>query len=165
MLPQPLHPAVVHFPIVLTLLMPLVAAGAWLAVRRGARPARMWALVAGTALLLFASTFVAQRTGEAEEEVVERVVPESAIGQHEESAERYLIATGVFVLLAAIGLAPGRLGRAGRVAGLAGAVALIPLAWSVGHSGGELVYQHGAASAYVTSGAPAATARAEHEER
>ena len=161
MLPQPLHPAIVHFPIVLTLLMPLVAAGAWLAVRRGARPARTWVLVAGTAAFLFASTWVAVRTGDTEEEVVARAVPESAIERHEEGAERYLIATGAFVLLATLGLARGGLGRAARVAGLAGALALVPLAWSVGHSGGALVYEHGAASAYVTNGDPASP-RTEH---
>ncbi len=154
MLPQPLHPAVVHFPIVLTLLLPVVAAGAWLAVRRGARPGRAWALVAGTAALLFASTWGAVRTGESEEEVVEGVVAESVIGQHEEGAERYLFATGAFALLALAGLARGRVGRAGRIAGLAGALVLVPLAWSVGHSGGELVYRHGAASAYVTGDTP-----------
>lgn len=35
MLPQPLHPAVVHFPIVLAVLLPVVTLAGILAVRRG----------------------------------------------------------------------------------------------------------------------------------
>ena len=37
MLPDPLHPAVIHFPIVLMVLLPLVAAWALWTIRRGAR--------------------------------------------------------------------------------------------------------------------------------
>jgi hypothetical protein len=41
------------------------------------------------------------------------------------------------------------IGRAGRVTAALGAVALVVTAANVGHSGGELVYRHGAASAYA----------------
>ena len=40
MLPEPLHPAIVHFPIVLTFLAPLAAGAALWAGRRGVRPSR-----------------------------------------------------------------------------------------------------------------------------
>ena len=51
MLPDPLHPAVVHFPIVLMVLLPFVAASALWAIRRGARPVRAWAVPVGAAAL------------------------------------------------------------------------------------------------------------------
>jgi len=44
MLPNPLHPAVVHFPIVLALLLPIFAIGALWTIRRGARPRRAWGI-------------------------------------------------------------------------------------------------------------------------
>lgn len=44
MLPNPLHPAVVHFPIVLAVLLPLFVIGALWAIRRGAAPLRAWSL-------------------------------------------------------------------------------------------------------------------------
>ena len=43
MLPNPMHPAVVHFPVVLAFLLPLFVAGALLAIRRGANARRAWA--------------------------------------------------------------------------------------------------------------------------
>ncbi|MCI0433560.1 MAG: hypothetical protein L0271_07915 [Gemmatimonadetes bacterium] len=130
-------------------LLPVIALAAWIAVNRGARPTRAWAFVAVTAALLFASSWVAVRTGESGEEVVEEVVPATALEEHEESAERFLIATGAFTVLAALGLVGGHPGRYVRIAALIGAVALVPLGWLTGHSGGALVYEHGAASAFV----------------
>ena len=52
MLPNPLHPAVVHFPIVLAVLMPLFVIGALWAIRRGAAPLRAWSLPLAPAGLL-----------------------------------------------------------------------------------------------------------------
>ena len=43
MLPDPLHPAVVHLPIALAVLTPLLALLTLLACRRGVLPARAWA--------------------------------------------------------------------------------------------------------------------------
>src|SRR6185437_512774 len=50
MLPNPLHPAVVHFPVVLAFLLPLFVGGAIWAIRRGANPRRAWLVpLAGSA--------------------------------------------------------------------------------------------------------------------
>ena len=53
----------------------------------------------------------------------------------------------------------GRPGVVARALGTAGAAAFVALAVSVGHSGGKLVYEHGAAGAYTSAnartGAPA----------
>lgn len=156
MLPEPLHPAIVHFPLVLVVLVPLFALGALVAIRRGSDSVNAWGLVVGLAALLVVSSFAALRTGEAQEDRVEDVVSERVIHEHEEAGERFLwIAAGIFLLTAG-GLAPGRVGGAARGAATVGMLAALAFGLQVGRSGGELVYTHGAARAYVTEGADAA---------
>ena len=162
MLPEPLHPAVVHFPIVLLFLLPLAAVAALWALRRGARPARAWTVPVATAAALALSSWVAVETGEGEEDKVESVVAESSLHQHEESAERFLALSGALLLVTAAGLLPGAAGRAARFGATAGAFGLVTLGIQVGHSGGDLVYRDGAASAY-TSAAPAGSLAAERK--
>jgi len=149
MLPDPLHPAVVHLPIALALLVPLVALAALLAVRSGWLPARSWAFVVGLQACLVASAWLAIETGENEEERVEQVVAERHIEAHEERAERLLWASVIAGLVGAAGLAPGRAGALARPFAFALSLAGVAFAVQVGESGGELVYRHGAASAYA----------------
>jgi len=150
MLPDPLHPAIVHFPVVLAMLAPLVAVASLWAIRRGMAPARAWGATSGMLAALALSAWVATATGEREEERVERVVGESALHGHEEGAEVFLyVAAGVLVL-GLVGLARGRVGTAGRALATLGTVGLVGIGVNVGHSGGQLVYRHGAAAAYVT---------------
>lgn len=151
MLPDPLHPAIVHFPVVLAVLLPLFALGALWAIRKGVTPRRAWALPLAFSAALTLSAWVAVETGETQDERVERVVPEQPLKTHEESAELFLTLSGLLVVVAAAGLAPGAAGRTARILATAGAVALVIVAAQVGHSGGELVYRHGAASAYADS--------------
>jgi uncharacterized membrane protein len=157
MLPEPLHPAVVHFPIVLMILLPLFALGALWAIRRGSRPRMAWALPLAVSAALAASALAAVRTGEAQEEKVEDVVGERALHEHEEAAERFQILAGVLLLVAATGLAGGRVGTAGRWLTVAGSVGVALAGVQVGSSGGELVYEHGAGSAYGGVVAPTKT--------
>lgn len=156
MLGIPLHPLVVHFPIVLSVLLPLSVLVALRTIRKGATPRRAWLVPLAIAAALSLSAFAATQTGENEEDRVERVVGESALHGHEEAGERFLVMSGVLVLVAAAGLVSGTVGRAARLVTAGGAVALVVAGVQVGHSGGELVYRDGAASAYVQpAGAPA----------
>ncbi len=152
MLPDPLHPAVVHFPIALSLLLPLAALLALVVHYRGARWRHTWLPVVAAAAALALSSWAAAETGEDQEDVVERVVAEDALENHEEKAETFQRATIVVFLLTAAGLAPGKAGHGARIAAGAGMAVILYLGINVGHSGGELVYRHGAAQAY-TSGA------------
>lgn len=149
MLPDPLHPAIVHFPVVLAFLLPFFAAGAVWAIRRGARPRRAWSLPVAVALALAASAWLAVETGEAQDERVERVVSEQPLSTHEEMAETFFTASIGLAVIAAAGLIGGMAGRAARIVTAAGSVALVIGAAKVGHSGGELVYRYGAANAYT----------------
>ena len=79
MLPDPLHPAVVHFPVALAALTPLFAALIAIAIRAKRTPRRTWLLVVLMQALLVGSTWLAHETGEDEEERVEKVL---ALGEY-----------------------------------------------------------------------------------
>lgn len=151
MLPDPLHPAIVHFPVVLATILPLVALLGFLAVGRGTAPRKAWGYVTLAAFLLFASAFVAVKTGENEEDRVEEVVDHDTIHEHEEKGERLQLMAGIGLLVIAAGLSGGGLGRIARPIGLLASLAIAGQAYLTGDSGGELVYKHGAAAAYVDS--------------
>lgn len=151
MLPDPLHPAIVHFPVVLAVLLPLVALLGLLAVRRGTAPRKAWAYVALMSFLLFAASFTAVRTGESEEERVEDILAERVIHEHEEAGERLQLLAGISFFIFAAGLSGGGLGRIARPVALVASLAIAGQAYLTGKGGGELVYEHGAASAYVDS--------------
>lgn len=154
MLPDPIHPAIVHFPIVFSVLLPLMAVGALLLARRGTSIRTVWRGVVGGAALLAGSSWLAVETGEQQEEQVEKVLSEAPLDTHQDRATFFLyLAAGTLVLTGA-GLARGKVGQAGRMAGTVAALALLPTGYLVGHSGGELVYKYGAAQAY-TSGSSA----------
>jgi uncharacterized membrane protein len=155
MLPNPLHPAVVHFPVVLAFLLPLFVAGGFWALRRGVAPRRAWLLPTIVAGAIAVSAWVSVETGEAEDERVERVVSENAIEAHEELAETFLATSAVITVIAAAGLLGGITGRIARFSTLAGSLALVVVVARVGHTGGQLVYRYGAASAYTGAGASA----------
>ena len=142
----PLHPALVHVPLALAVLVPFAAAlTAWLITRRRAGSGA-WATVVAVQAVLFASAVLALRSGRGEEERVEDRVRESAIGQHEEAAEAFLFSSGVVLLLGAAGLVgPTAARRWTMLATIAGTVAVAALAVRTGQAGGELVYVHGAA--------------------
>lgn len=152
LIPTPLHPAIVHLPIALTLLLPFFALGALWAIRRGARASRAWGVTTALFAALSLSAWAAVETGQAQEERVEDVVAEAPFEAHEEAAESFLLLSLGVLGIAAIGLASGKVGSAARVAGTVGSAILLIAGYRVGHSGGQLVYRYGAASAY-TSGA------------
>jgi len=145
----PLHPLVVHFPIVLAVLLPISVVGALWAVRKGATPRRAWALPLALAASLTLSAWVALESGEDQEDRVEDVVGKAALHGHEEAAERFLVLAGVVTIVAAAGLVGGTVGRAARLVTMVGTLGLVVAGVQVGHSGGLLVYRHGAASAYA----------------
>ena len=154
MLPDPLHPAVVHLPIALALLVPMVALFALLGGRVGIAPARGWLFVVLIQALLVGSAWLAVETGEDQEERVEKVVAERHIEEHEEAAEWLLRAAAVVLLAVGAGLAPGRIGSVARPLGFVLSLGVAAAAANVGHTGGLLVYQHGAASAYTQDAPP-----------
>lgn len=142
-LPSPLHPAVVHFPIVLILL------GAAVAV--GASVIRRWHLSALAAILLglgALGALVAYQTGEAEGELVAELNGvEPVLDAHEQWAGRTRNVALAAAALALAALFTRRWPRTTHVLRAGAAVAALGASWCVyetGHRGGQLVYRHGA---------------------
>jgi uncharacterized membrane protein len=151
------HPKVVHLPIALGVLMPLIAAVVALAWWRGWLPARTWALVVGLQAVLLISGFAAIRTGSAQEEHVERVVAGRYIHEHEEAAEGFVWGMGVVLALMLVALLTSRKRAGLPLAALSvlGTVVVLGLAYRTGDRGGRLVYEHGAAQVYMQAEAQA----------
>jgi uncharacterized membrane protein len=154
MLPNPVHPAVVHFPIVLMILLPIAAAVALAAIRRGVRLRMAWAVPVAFSAALAASAWLALETGEDQEDKVEQIVPRTALETHAGAAEAFLIASAVLFVVTAAGLAGGPIGRTARWTSTLGALVVVAMGVRVGDAGGKLVYQHGAAMAYTTGSGP-----------
>jgi 4-amino-4-deoxy-L-arabinose transferase-like glycosyltransferase len=164
MLPEPLHPAIVHFPMAFAVLLPISAGVALWAIWRGAKPLHAWAVPLALAVALTGSSWVALETGEAQEERVEAIVGDGPIHEHEEAAERFLLLSGIVMLVAAVGLVNGTIGKASRLVAAVGSIGVMAAGIQVGAAGGRLVYEHGAADAYVTTVAPAPARHTEGEE-
>ncbi|MCA8975686.1 MAG: hypothetical protein KDC98_13270 [Planctomycetes bacterium] len=153
---MPVHPFLVHFPLALAGLMPLLAGGLLLAWWRGWLRPRGWMLVVALQGTLVLTGFVAMKAGERDEERVERVVSERAIEHHEEAAEVF-VWSGALLLLLSVAPLLLRSERAARFAALGFTLAspvVLGFALRAGESGGELVYRHGAAAAFAGRPAP-----------
>lgn len=154
----PLHPKLVHLPMALAVLMPLIAGGLLLAWWRDVLPRRAWwgAVLLQAALMV--SGLASFNTGERDEERVEAVVGDAPIETHEEAATMFLIGGGVtLALLLAAALVPLGLARTLALAGTLSTVAVLWLGVRVGEAGGKLVYQHNAGAAFsqpAIGGAP-----------
>lgn len=155
----PLHPKLVHLPIALAVLMPLLVSGVLFAVWRDWLPRRVFVFVFAGQLLLVGSGLLAMRSGEADEDRVERIVPEAAIEAHEEAAEGFVWAGGIVLGLALLPLVLRQRSHvllAGALVGL-GSCAVLGLGWQVGQAGGEIVYGRGGAAAFASPAAAAAS--------
>ena len=171
----PLHPAIVHLPLGLAFIMPILAIGFAWALWTGRIQTRAWVAIVALQTVLLGAGLVAQNTGQREEERVEAVVPDTALEQHEELAEQFVWATGGTLLLAGLVLVLRRpaAARALATATVLGTVVVTASAVRVGHAGGQLVYKHNTGAAYSTAtraGASVATGaeserRRQHDER
>ncbi len=145
----PLHPIVVHFPIALGVTLPFLAILVWWAIKKWQLPPKVWALVSAVALVYSLSAVVAVQLGEADEEKVEKVVSERVIEEHEEAAELIPWIAGTLFLVSLGGLTVKYSKQARLAVIVLSLVAVAPLI-NAGHTGGELVYEHGAAIAHLS---------------
>ena len=151
----PLHPALVHVPLGLAVLLPLIALGITLALWRGWLQPRSFAVLVLLQALLVGTGFAALQTGESEEDRVEAVVSERHLEAHEKAAHRFLVGAGIALALGVPGLFLMRRQRALRwiaASTTASTIVVAGLALPTGKAGGELVYVHGAAQPYVAAG-------------
>ncbi|RME20891.1 MAG: hypothetical protein D6798_19420 [Deltaproteobacteria bacterium] len=156
----PIHPALVHLPLGIAFVVPLLAVGLLVATWRGWLPRRALWILAGLQAIVLATALLAQRTGEEAEEMVEDAVPESAIHAHEEDAEAFTAGAGLLLVLFIAGAAlPSRkLSLGVTTAAVVVSLGVAGLGAETGHEGGKLVYQHGAAEAWNRATGGGATA-------
>jgi uncharacterized membrane protein len=147
----PLHPKIVHLPIALAVLMPVMSAGLLAAWWGEFLPRRTWLIAVLLQGLLLVSGFAALRTGQTEEDRVERVVAERLIESHETAGERFVWAAGAVLLLAIAGatVRNDAYARGAAIATTLGTLLVLYLGYRTGETGGRLVYEHGAVNAYV----------------
>jgi uncharacterized membrane protein len=165
----PLHPAIVHLPLGLAFVLPLVAAALALAVWRRRLPRSAFAVVVGLQAVLVAGGVIAMQLGERDAKQVEAIVGEPAVEAHEERAEAFVWVAGIVLAVSAAALLlPGKLGTGAAALTVAGTLAVTGLAIRTGEAGGELVYRAGAASAFRSTAPGGARApavlKAAHED-
>jgi hypothetical protein len=159
LLPNPLHPAIVHLPIALAVLLPLVIIGALVAINRGATPRMAWTGAIVAHALLAGTAWLSLTTGEPAAEQAEKVVAEAPIESHEEAAEAFLALAAGALAISLLGVRKDKAGQLARVAATVSSVVLLGAGWNVGHSGGQLVYKYGAGAAYATPGSAVAQSK------
>lgn len=149
------HPKLVHIPMALAVLMPLLSGGLLLAWWRRWLPARAWVIAVALQAVLVGSGILALRSGEVEAERVERIVDERFIEEHEEAAEAFVWASGgaLAVMLLGLALSSRRSGAVAAAAASLGTLVVLALGYRTGQAGGDLVYRHGAAQTYSSGGA------------
>lgn len=157
-IPDPLHPAVVHFPIVLILI------GTASAVIAAIMP--KWHLPVLAACLLCAGALgaiAATWSGDRDEEVLGELDPtaEHVLEEHEEWGETTRNSALVAAVLSVAALVTVRIPLAAKILAVLAAAGGIWASFAVvqaGHYGGRLVYKHGAgvnAAATIDEGPPA----------
>ena len=144
----PLHPIVVHFPIVLGALLPFLAILLWWAIKKWHWTPKVWALVSAVALVYSLSAVTAVQLGEVDEEKVEKVISEEVIEEHEEAGELIPWLAGTLFLVSLGGLTKKYSHHAKVAMIIFSLFGILPLV-NAGHTGGELVYEHGAAFAHL----------------
>jgi uncharacterized membrane protein len=152
----PLHPMIVHFPLALSAVMPiLMIVFLWL-MKKNLMAPKCWLIIIGLQLFTTVSAYIALESGEEVEDKVEKVVDKKLIHTHEEKAE---IFTGVSVLalvLSIVAYVVKKELQTGIILGLIGiSMTGAILGFNTGKAGGELVYEHGAAGVFADKAIPA----------
>ena len=146
----PLHPALVHVPLGLAFLLPFLALAAVFAWWKGWVPKRAWAVIVVLQLVLLGAGLYVKQTGEHEARVVRRIFPRGTIHPHSEAADWFVWGTGVTLVIAGLGLAlKGRKAQWAATAATVATFVVAAIGVRVGHLGGQLVYQKGAAMIYT----------------
>ncbi|HEX9048736.1 MAG TPA: DUF2231 domain-containing protein [Verrucomicrobiae bacterium] len=142
-MPDPLHPAIIHFPVVLILLGTAVACAAvfW---RKHFVPFLAAALLALGAL----GALAAVKTGKADVALAENLSPqaEALLDAHQEWAESTLMLAAIASVAAIASIALVRRPRLARAVAVVAALLAVTASFALyqtGHRGGNLVFRHG----------------------
>ncbi|MGE0550542.1 MAG: DUF2231 domain-containing protein [Kofleriaceae bacterium] len=147
----PMHPKMVHIPIALCIVMPMVITMVWFGIQRGWFTSRTWLLCAALQGVLFVSALGALQSGKDDGAKVEGYASEDALETHRDRASWFVYVAGLNLMLSAsvalLPIARNRqqlLGAIAIVASLGGTYA----GYLVGDAGGRLVYVANASDAH-----------------
>ena len=147
----PLHPKLVHVPMALCILMPMLAMLIWFGIRRGWFTPRAWLIAAFLQGACFVGSIAALKSGEDDGEKVEGYASEDALETHEQRAYWFVYIAGAnLALCGAAFLLQNQRSRQQ----ILGAVAIAGLfggsyaGYRVGDAGGRLVYVANASDAH-----------------
>jgi uncharacterized membrane protein len=148
----PFHPIIVHFPIALTFILPLLMLVFIFMIKKNKMSHYAWLIIIGLQIATSISGYVAMNAGENEEDQVEKVVSKKIIGEHEEAAEVFVGSTVILLVLSIAAFFLKKELQFPVTLGIC-VLSLVScfLAYKAGESGGELVYKYGAARAYATT--------------
>jgi uncharacterized membrane protein len=146
---MPLHPIIVHFPIAIGMIAPLLILLIWMGIHRWSWPMRTWSIVVLVNLILVVSSVAALKTGEQDEDKVESYVTKQAFEDHEELGEKLPWLFAALMVVSAIPFVIPKQKKLFMTATLILSSASIAPIVVVGHTGGKLVYEQGAANAHT----------------
>ncbi len=145
----PLHPILVHFPIALSFLLPILALVFAFFIKTKKMNSSMWAIIMGLHLFTVGMGYLSLETGETEEDTVVKIVDKDLIADHEKYAEIYVGVTVLATVLSVVAFfIQANLQMYLQLANVVVLVIAAFFAYETGEHGGELVYKHGAARAY-----------------
>lgn len=147
----PFHPAVVHLPLGVSLVLPMLALFAAVAIWKGWVPKRTWWVIVLLQFMLAVGSFMAYQTGEHEKDLVGGIVDDAPVDAHEEAAQVFSVTVyATLVVSLAAGFAhASRLAPLAHLLVAALGLVIVFLGMRVGHLGGRLIYVHNAAQAHL----------------
>ena len=160
----PLHPAIVHLPLGLAMIMPFLTFGIFILIKKEVLNPTAWILPVVLQVVVVIFTFTSMQLGERDEEMVEEIVAEEYIEAHEDAGKIFLILGIVSLAAAGLGLKKNDFQGIVQLASVAVLFVSLGSGMYAGKLGGELVYVHGAASAFSNpDGSPVLQKDAENE--
>ena len=148
----PFHPIVVHFPIALGVLVPVMGMFLIWAMSSKRANAKSWGIMVFITALYLASAVGAVKTGELDEHNAEELIGRSLVHDHEEAGEKVPWAAGILFVscLVTYAISRNKLSWTHKLVTLLAIAGLYPLLYA-GETGGKLVYEQGAARIHWNS--------------
>lgn len=150
--PTPLHPIIVHFPLALGFLLPVIALVVAFFIKKGRFTAQTWLMVVGLQVFMLIAGYAALQTGEREEMIVEHVTGKPPLQEHEARAEMFV--AGTVAATALVSVVPFLRPALHFYVQLGTVVLMLMnafLGYRAGDAGGALVYKYGAANGYLSA--------------
>ena len=147
----PMHPKMVHVPMALCILMPMIAMLIWFGVRRSWFTPRVWLIAAVLQGATLAGGLAALNSGQDDGEKVEGYASEQALSTHESRAYWFLYVAGGNLVLCGVTFLLQRDRYRQQILGavaIAGLFAGSYAGYRVGDAGGRLVYVGNATDAH-----------------